>query len=223
MEHEIVDYATAAKYLKEIYGLINQDYFNNSLCDVTITIQKKAGTFGHFSLGKCWDTGYDHQHEINVSAAYLNRPIVNVVATLMHESCHLYAFLNGIADVSKNGVYHTRKFKEIAETRDLLISKHPSYGWTITEPSEALCNWVEKNGLVDITIYREDYTYMGIGTGRSPGIGTDGGGEDGIQKPVKKKCSTRKYTCPVCGLSIRATKDVYIICGNDMVTMLKEE
>ena len=40
MENKIIDYATAAKYLKAIYGLLNKDYFNNELEDVTITIQK---------------------------------------------------------------------------------------------------------------------------------------------------------------------------------------
>ncbi len=222
MEQKIIDYATAAKYLKDIYQLINKEYFSNQLCDVTITIQKKAGTFGHFSLEKLWDTGYDHQHEINISAAYMNRPIVNVVCTLMHEACHLYAFMNGISDVSKNGVYHTKKFKEIAEARDLIISQHQSYGWTITEPSERLNQWVEKHGLVDIPLYRAEYVIStGIGTDGTDGVATGGLDGSGINPP-KKKCSTRKYICPVCGLSIRATKEVFIICGNDMVTMRTE-
>ncbi|NLK76087.1 MAG: SprT-like family protein, partial [Clostridiales bacterium] len=45
---DIMDYATAAKYLKEIYCLLNKDYFDNELEDVTITIQRNAGSFGHF-------------------------------------------------------------------------------------------------------------------------------------------------------------------------------
>ena len=40
-------------------------------------------------------------------------------------------------------------------------------------------------------------------------------GEDG--EKVKKKSSTRKYICPKCGMSVRATKVVriaYIECDN---------
>ncbi|MFV0342222.1 MAG: SprT-like domain-containing protein [Anaerocolumna sp.] len=218
----INDYATAAKYLKDIYRLINEEYFRNKLPDVTITIQKKAGTFGHFSLDKLWDTGHDHQHEINISASYLNRPIVAVVCTLLHEACHLYAFMNGIADVSKNGVYHTKKFKDIAEARDLKIGQHKTYGWTITEPTDKLVQWVEKHGLIDISLYRADSS-VGDGDGATGVDGIPRGGNAGGLKAPKKKGSTRKYQCPVCGLSVRATKEVYLICGNDMVPLITEE
>jgi len=145
------------------------------------------------------------------------RPIENIVATLMHESVHLYNFSRGVKDVSSNGVYHNKIFKQEAEKRDLIINKHPQYGWTLTEPSSMLIDWVKKNGLVDIPIYREDYVIQIGGTGDTDGnkpIGTDG-----IDKPVKKKCSTRKYVCEICGLSVRATKEVNIICGDCMETM----
>lgn len=221
MENEIIDYATAAKYLKAIYGLLNKDYFNNRLEDVTITIQSKAGTFGHFSIDKVWkhEDGKmeDRQHEINISAGYMARPIENIVATLMHESVHLFNFSRGVKDVSSNGVYHNKIFKQEAENRDLIIKKHPQYGWTLTTPSPMLIAWVKKNGLVDIPIYRDDYVVQFGGTG-----GADGNkpvGTDGTVKPVKKKCSTRKYVCSVCGLSVRATKEVNIICGDCMETL----
>lgn len=221
MENEIIDYATAAKYLKAIYKLISQDYFNNELEDVTITIQSKTGSFGHFSLDKVWkrEDGQvvDMQHEINISAGYMARPIEHIVATLMHECIHLYNFSRGVKDVSSNGVYHNKIFKEEAEKRDLIINKHPQYGWTLTTPSPMLINWVKKNGLVDIPIYREEYMIQVGGTGDTDG--NKAGGMDDIDKPVKKKCSTRKYICPSCNLSVRATKEVFIICGKCMKTM----
>lgn len=218
---DIMDYATAAKYLKNIYSLLNKDYFDNVLEDVTITIQRKAGSFGHFSLDKVWkrENGRfeDRQHEINISAAYLSRPIENITATLMHESIHLYNFSRGVRDVSSNGVYHNRIFKEEAEKRDLIIEKHLQYGWTLTTPSPSLIEWVKKHCLTDIPIYREEYV---IQSGNPNG--TDGrkdNGTDGIITKPNRKCSTRKYICPSCQLSVRATKEVFIICGNCMETM----
>jgi len=212
---QILDYAAAAKYLKEIYNLLNKDYFDNQLEDVTITIQRNAGSFGHFSIDKVWkrESGQneDRQHEINISASFLARPIENVTATLMHESVHLYNFSRGVRDVSSNGVYHNRIFKEEAEKRDLIINKHPQYGWTITSPSPKLIDWVRKHGLVDIHIYREEYTI--------PGGNSTSTDDDNKNKPVKKKSSTRKYVCPACNMSVRATREVFIICGNCMETM----
>jgi len=184
---------------------------------MTVTIRRKAGTFGHFSLDKVWSITDEHQHEINISAPYLNRPIINIACTILHEACHLYCFMNGIQDVSGNGVYHNKKFKTVAEEHLLSISKHEKYDWTITEPSDELISWVDQHGLVDIPVYREEFAMFGTGIGGSDG-GTSGG-MDGIIKPPKKKCSTRTYKCPACNLSVRATKEVFIICGNCMVTM----
>ena len=54
----------------------------------------------------------------------------------------------------------------------------------------------------------------GTGTGGETGTGADTDG-----KP--KKTSTRKYVCPCCGNSVRATKDINIICGDCMEVMIK--
>ena len=45
---------------------------------------------------------------------------------------------------------------------------------------------------------------------------------EGTDKP-RKKSSTRKYYCPVCGNSVRATKDVNILCMDCNVQMIKAD
>ena len=47
----------------------------------------------------------------------------------------------------------------------------------------------------------------GSGEDDEDGEPTVGGGE-------RKKSSTRKYSCPKCGNSVRATKDLALICGD---------
>lgn len=37
--------------------------------------------------------------------------------------------------------------------------------------------------------------------------------------PTPKRSSTRKYKCPCCGNSVRATKTVNVICGDCMKQM----
>lgn len=59
--------------------------------------------------------------------------------------------------------------------------------------------------LTEIKIARESYNFRGIG---KPGTA----GTPDEETPTKPKTSTRKYICPKCGNSIRATKDVNIMC-----------
>ena len=54
--------------------------------------------------------------------------------------------------------------------------------------------------------------------------GNDGDTGNGTKgKKPKKKSSTRKYICPVCHNSVRATKDVNILCMDCDEQMVKEE
>lgn len=209
--NEITDYPICAEYLKKLYWILNDKYFDGVLGEIIITIQDKTGTFGHFSLDKVWAvTNGEQLHEINISAGHLNRPIKNVIATLLHEMVHYYNFLNGIKDVSANGVYHNKEFKKAAEARGLIISQHPRYGWTLTEPSQDLIDWIEQMGFIDVALYRKSpYSFDNGGDGEN---GTDRTGADDAKGKAKRKSSTRKYRCP-CGVNIRATKEVYIICG----------
>ncbi len=210
---QITDYPVCAEYLKKLYWILNDKYFDSSLDDIIITIQDKAGTFGHFSLAKVWRiTDMEERHEINISAAHLNRPIKNVISTLLHEMVHYYNFQNNIKDVSANGVYHNKEFKKAAEARGLIISQHPRYGWTLTEPSKDLINWIEQMGFVDVALYRKGAYENGGGGDGGLGGKDDGTGDGDSGGKVKKKSSTRKYRCP-CGVNVRATKEVYIICG----------
>ena len=139
------------------------------------------------------------------------------MATLIHEGCHLYAIANGIKDTSNRGVYHNRKFKEIAEERGLKITRHDKYGWTITEPTERIFNFCEAYGLGDIQITRKKQLSF-IGTGNIPGIGNDD-----PQPANKKRSSYQRWICPSCHTIIRSTKNVNIICGNCGEHFIRDE
>ena len=43
-------------------------------------------------------------------------------------------------------------------------------------------------------------------------MGNLGGMQGKGSLPIAKKTSTRKYVCPVCGNSFRATKDINVLC-----------
>lgn len=202
---QLTNYQRVSQYLVKVFKAINDEYFDNELEVPTITIQSTVGAYGHVSVNKVWHSTEIATHELNLSADYLNRPIENIVATLIHEACHLYAMQNDIKDTSNNGVYHNKRFKELAEDRGLEISRHEKYGWTITEPTEKTMEFCINYQLEDIQIVRQSsFSFGGLSGGKS-GNGTP------IARP-KKPSSTRKYICPCCGNSFRATKDLRVMC-----------
>ena len=201
--------STDTKRLEDAYGVFNREYFNGELPMVMITIQSSLKAYGHCTTKKIWASGSDRYYELNLSAEYLSRPIENVLATLVHEMVHIYCMETGIKDTSNNGRYHNKRFKAEAEMRDLKIAYAPTIGWSVTEPTEVFIRNVKNWGLYDAC---ENY--------RLGALQTDSA--DGTDKP-RKKTSTRKYYCPVCGNSVRATKDVNILCMDCNVQMIKAD
>jgi hypothetical protein len=193
--------------LENAFDVLNTVYFDNALPEAVITIQSTPKVYGHFTLGKVWENSSNSFHEINIGAEYLNRPIENVLATLLHEMVHLFCFINGIADTSNGGRYHNKRFKVEAEKRNLKIEYARYIGYSVTSPTERFIEVLKQHGLY------EGIEHCRIALKKSVPP-TDGGGTDG-----KRKSSTRKYICPSCGISVRATKEVNIICGDCMVGM----
>jgi len=204
---QLTNYQRVSNYLVKIFKAINEEYFNNELEIPTITIQSTVGAYGHVSVQKVWHNDTTATHELNLSADYLNRPIENTVATLIHEASHLYALQNGIKDTSNRGVYHNKNFKKIAEEMGHLhIEKHDKYGWTITEPTEDTIDFIIQYGFEDIQLVRgSQFSFTSIGGSKA--------GNGGMVPPkTRKPSSTRKYICPCCGNSFRATKELNVMC-----------
>ena len=206
---ELTSYNRVTQYLNKVFKLINSEYFENELEMPTITIQSTVGAYGHVTTSKVWKTESGKaSYELNIGADYLNRPIENIVATLIHEGCHLYAMQNGIKDTSNRGVYHNKRFKTLAEDRGLIIEKHSRYGWIITTPSEATINFCIDNDLQEVLITRHTgITFTGVGTGKN-GNGTP------VKPTAPKKGNSIKWICPCCGAIVRSTKILNIVCGD---------
>lgn len=202
---ELTTYNRVAGYLNKIFDLLNQNYFESVLSRPTITIQSTPKAYGHFSLrDDTWISKNGASHEINIGAGTLSRPIEEVAATLLHEMVHYYNHVNGIKDCSRGNTYHNRRFKESAEERGLIVRHSEKYGWSHTSPSDDLLEFVLDNDLRDILINRNEMTAFPIhGTGTHSGTDITG---------TRKPSSARKYICPCCGNSVRATKSVNIGC-----------
>lgn len=197
-------YSGAVLYLNEVFDLLNKEFFENTLSKPTITIQSTPKALGHFTTDDIWDSSSGRTHEVNIGAGTLGRPIAAVVTTLLHEMVHYYNHTRGVQDCSRNGTYHNKSFKKAAEEHGLVVKKDGNHGWACTSPGERVLDFVARNNLTDIQLNRTE-----AGGSRSTGsamlTGTD-------TLPETPKSSTRKYVCPRCGNSVRATKTVNIAC-----------
>lgn len=214
---ETVKTSRTAGYLEKIFRSLNTKYFNGQLEEPIITIQSTPRAYGHVTVAKSWRKGEEHRHELNIGAGTLDRPIENVVATVLHECVHLWNMQQGVQDCSRGGAYHNKKFRDAATARDLKISYDARIGWSITEPTEALCDFIIEQGWTDISMNRIEWSYTPRGTGTGSGAGTPTG-----TTPPAKNGHTRKYMCPCCGNSVRATKIVHIMCMDCQKEMIEQ-
>ena len=203
---QTVKTSRAAGQLEKMFRELNKHYYNGELPEPIISLKKTPSAYGHITVGKVWQAGQESKYEINLSSATLSRPIEETAATLLHEMAHEYNLEHGIKDTSNQGVYHNKNFKAVAEACDLLVEHHTTYGWSKTSPSDALVEFCIDHDLREIRLCRNDLEIFRVsGTGATAGNAAKIVGGN-------KKYSTRKYICPCCGMSVRATRFVNVAC-----------
>ena len=191
----------SGKYLEKAFKVFNQTYFEGKLPEVVLTIQSSPKCYGYITTRQVWTEREEKgsYYEINLSAEYLSREYDEVCATLLHEMVHLYCLVNGIRDTSNRGRYHNRRFQTEAEKRGLSVEYAPQIGYSVTSATDNLRALLKEQGLGTSLLYSRVKT----------------------EKAQKGKSSTRKYICRSCGMSIRATKKVHVICGDCMQPLVE--
>lgn len=211
----------SAGYLEKIFRTINRDSFGGELEEPIITIQTTPGAYGHVTVGKTWRKGQEMRHELNIAADWLDRPIEQVVATMIHEMVHLYNIQHDIQDCSRGGTYHNKHFKAEAEKHMLRIDRSEKYGWTVTSPTDELLEYILEQGWEELEMSRGfHFGFAGIGGDKDTDTAPKGA-KDGQAKP--KGSNSRKYVCPGCGAIVRATRDLEIICKPCMMDFQLEQ
>ena len=205
----------AVGQLEKIYFHLNMDFFDGELPIPIITVQSKPGTYGHCTTSKVWKRKEDNAYELNIAAEVLDYPIEETLDTMIHEMVHLFCREHDIKEVSRGGKYHNGRFKAEAEKRGLECYRCGQYGWN-TKPSDRLVEYALSKEWTEICIGR-GAGLQGIRTGNSgtsqTGEQPNGGG--------KRPSSTRKLQCPCCKNSVRATKNVRIMCMDCMEQMIE--
>lgn len=189
-------YLESITWLSKLYNYVNDELFKGELTRPVITVQTdtKNTFYGWFTLGKVWkeNESDEGEYEINMSAQFLDRPVMEIAGTLIHEMCHHWAKVHNLQDCSRSGHYHNKLFKKIAEEHGLKVERVQLIGWSRTSLTDETKELIE--------LFLEHFPAHLI-----------------YHTPVVKgmrvrTSSTRKYVCPCCGLSVRATKSVNIAC-----------
>ena len=86
--------------------------------------------FGHFEA-LTWQHGTARLPEVAVSGEGLDRTPVQVFTTLLHEATHAVAHVRGIADTSRQGRWHNKRFATLAGELGLVAAKDDKLGWSL--------------------------------------------------------------------------------------------
>lgn len=171
---EIVKTSRLAGQLEKLYNKLNADFFGGALEPPVITIQSSKTSYGHYTVFNAWSVKGQGRREINIAAGTLDRPIENVTATLLHEMCHQFdtEILHKQDCSGSSMAYHNKVFKATAEAHGLKVSRSEKYGWSHTEPSDTLIEWLIENDIPEIRMNRNEIGGIRIVGG---GNAADGG------------------------------------------------
>lgn len=192
------------KQFEELYDVFNKEYFDNKLPPCVITIQEdstRVGSYGWCTSQPVWKENKKEYYEINMCAEHNARTVTDVASTLLHEMVHLDNIGKGVKDTSRGGTYHNNKFKENAEQHHLIVGDKDKYGWhktTLDDTARELA----------LSVFGQIHLHR-VSDPKAP--------------KVRKPSSTRKYVCPFCEMSVRATKEVRILCYDCQCLMEVEE
>lgn len=195
--------------LEKAFRPLNAELFENRLAVPIITVIPSARSYAHYTTIDVWNVDGQGKREINIASGTLDRPLENILASLVHEMVHMYCdTVLHEKDVSgSSGTYHNKIYRREAEAHGLIVSRSEKYGYSHTEPADRLLQFVlDHDELREIEMCRSNPTMVSIS------IGTHTGNSSGINPIGKVTTHHRKYICPVCGCSCRATKAINIAC-----------
>lgn len=198
--------ARATSELLLTFMAANSKFYGGTLPvpEVTIQTSGRAAAYGWMTLNKVWSNNNGGSVEINICAEYLNRPLIAIIGTLLHEMAHLENLTQGIKDVSGHQ-YHNKHFRAAAEKIGLEVTNTPQYGYSKTEPNEQLTKWIYSLNLNEQVFQ----TFRGNLDSTDTGKGTPPKKGDGSKtKMLKWSCGCTNIRCAVI---LKATCEK---CGN---------
>jgi ribosomal protein S27E len=217
----LINIESATDELHIAFKCMNSTFFDNVLPEPAITIQSsgKRSMMGWCSRKPIWHNaeGSIHMYEINIAAEYLNIEFYETMNTMLHEMVHLYNKIVKVQDVSRAGQYHNKRFKNECLRRGFYYdSDKPDkrLGFVFAKITD------ETKRKIDQFDINRDVFVIARNINAMPD--SEDENKEDEEKP-KRKSHIRKITCPSCGNSVRASKEVNIRCDDCNEKMIEEE
>lgn len=204
--------------LEVSFDWLNNHFYEGKLARPVITMSEGkdryrgwfyAGTKENPDAGKIWHTkdGSQSANELNVCSDSLNRSFEEIVDTLCHEMVHCFNDMMHVQDCARSGSRHNKKFKEAAEAHGMKWNPP-------VEGDEASQADYKKVGYSRVSLRDDvkDEVYEALEPLKEALTIYRDKTIKGKKTPTKKKSNVIKYMCPCCGNSVRATKEVAILC-----------
>lgn len=191
------------------YDYFNEKLFNNELPQCMITLQRKNGAYGYYKKNAFTNSKNENIAEIALNPNEFNRPIKDILSTLVHEQAHLLHDIRGY--VSRRG-FHSKNWCEIMKDVGLQPvnckdgQDCDTGGAKMThrilegDIFDSICDDLLKEVTFDLTSIIE------------------------IKEKKEKKNTKFIYVCPECNEDVTCKRnDKRIICGDCSCEMRVEE
>lgn len=214
---QVTSMSRLTNQLEKMFRLLNQDFFDGVLDTPIITVVPSSRSYAHYTPWSAWQSKDTFRRESNIASGTLDRPLEAVTASLLHEMVHMYNDLVlNVQDCSRGGTYHSKVFKQQAEAHGLHCTRTEKYGWSHTEPTDELLEWLLlHDDLREIEMCRVNPGHTPVGIGAHTGNGISGL----VATPTVKQHNFR-YQCPCCQAIARSGKPVHLICGDCLQPMI---
>lgn len=190
--------------LEKVFDIFNKELFDDKIPKQRIMVshsgQKLFGYFG--GNGVVYENSGQIQYCIDVPEEYLYQDIEKALMQILVSMIDIHCGIIGKEKLSSRKYrYRPKRFAKLAENYGLKIEKDSTYGYKVVGLEDQTWELCDGLKISDLNIYRKNQ------------LTHDG----------KKPSSTRKYICPCCGNSFRATKDVKVMCMDCNEQYIKEK
>lgn len=215
--------AVPIKPTKETYGrlqlaydLFNKHLFDEKLPDCLITLQRRKRSYGFFCSNRFGREDGKTADEIALNPSHFReRPLKEILATLLHEMVHLWQHHNGTPG---RGRYHNREFADKMKEVGLQPTDTGEEGGK--ETGERVHHLVVPAGAFDrltTQMIARGYEITWIERPRlDPNAAPETAGEDQSSSKESKSGKRVKYICPdeSCTQKAWARHDAHLMCGD---------
>jgi len=202
--------------LQQAFDHFNKALFNGDLPNALITLQRRKGTFGFFSGDKFNDDQGRAADEIALNPArFGDRPLIEILGTLVHEMVHLWQHHQGIPG---RGRYHNREWAD--KMKSVGLQPTDTGEECGKETGETVTHMIVAGGAFEQAAQKLIARDFAIAWKEAPAAPPPNlNGRD--QATATPKSGKRlRYACPDCELKAWAKHDARLVCGDHMVPMV---